>query len=96
MPGVPFLARRMWTLAVSSSICCQRRSTSSLTNEDQQAIAPAGDRASFGTARSASDWFRGSLVFLELLTEAWRGLATIVWSRHGRAVPHHRPNDLAC
>ena len=31
MPGVPFLARRMWMVAVSRSICCQRMSTSSLT-----------------------------------------------------------------
>jgi hypothetical protein len=31
IPGVPFLARRMWIVAVSRSICSQRMSTNSLT-----------------------------------------------------------------
>jgi len=43
---VPFLARRIWTVAVSRSICCQRMSRSSLTRNAWR--RPSGSAADHG------------------------------------------------
>jgi hypothetical protein len=48
MPGVPFLARRMWMVAVSRSICCRRMSTSSLTRNASRKAQRTSTRSRVG------------------------------------------------
>jgi hypothetical protein len=45
---VPFLARRMWIVAVSRSICCRRMSTSSLTRNASRKAKRTSNRSRVG------------------------------------------------